>query len=314
MFSSPICKAALSIACVAALYCSAALPDDVSSGKASVRAFVGTKAGQLLDDNSLSTQFVWIPPGKFSMGSPRAEKGHIDDEGPVHVTLTHGFWLSKYEVTQHEWQTAMQTTPWSSGDHVKEGNDYPATYVNWNESMKFCQKLTEIERQSGRLPTGWKYTLPTEAQWEYACRAGTTTRFSFGDKDADLDEYAWFRKNALDAGKKFAHQVGQKKANPWGLCDMHGNVWEWCLDCYSPKLPGGTDPGVSVGGKLLTGKPGGAEGQLVEVEVRTDGRVNRGGCWGIAVRGCRSAMRNGDPPDSRDESLGFRVAAVPSDK
>jgi formylglycine-generating enzyme required for sulfatase activity len=255
--------------------------------------FSGTRAGQTRKDNGLNTTLVWIPPGDFTMGSPKEEKDRSDDENQVQVTLTKGFWLGQHEVTQAEWQRVMLNTPWRGEKYVKEGDDYPATCMSWDDAIRFCEKLTETERDVGRLPERWKYTLPTEAQWEYACRGGTKSRFSFGDDDSELTEYAWFTKNADDAGEKYAHQVGQKKPNPWGLNDMHGNVWEWCRDVYAKELPGGTDPEVFVGGS---------------------GRVDRGGSWYDTARSCRSAYRSGFTPDSRDYYLGFRVAAVPSGK
>jgi formylglycine-generating enzyme required for sulfatase activity len=255
--------------------------------------FEGSKAGQTRDDNGLKTKLVWIPPGDFRMGSPKDENGRSDDEGPVNVTLTKGFWLGQHEVTQAEWRHVMQATPWSGENYVKEGDDYPATYVSWNDATKFFEKLTETERDAGRLPEGWKYTLPTEAQWEYACRGGSKSRFSFGDDESDLGDYGWFRKNADDAGEKYAHLVGQKKANPLGLFDMHGNVWEWCRDVYAEKLPGGDDPEVSAGGS---------------------DRVARGGSWYGTAGGCRSAWRRRITPDDRIDDLGFRVALTPSAK
>ncbi len=154
--------------------------------------FEGSKAGQTGDDNSLKTKLVWIPSGDFTMGSPKDEKDRSDDENQVQVTLSKGFWLGQHELTQAEWQRVMQTTPWSGKEHVKEGDDYPATYVSWDDAMKFCEKLTEQEHAAGRLPSDWRYTLPTEAQWEYACRAGTKSRFSFGDDESDLSDYTWW--------------------------------------------------------------------------------------------------------------------------
>jgi len=152
------------------------------------------------DDNGLGTKLVWIPPGEITVGSPKDEKGRTSSENQVQLKLTKGYWLGQHEVTQSEWQRVMQTTPWNRNGffkkYVKEGDDYPATCVRWYDAIKFCEKLTETERDTGRLPAGWKYTLPTEAQWEYACRAGTKSRFSFGDDESDLVEYAWFRKNA----------------------------------------------------------------------------------------------------------------------
>ncbi len=193
-----------------------------------------------------------------------------------------------------EWQRVMQTTPWTGKEYVKAGDDYPATYVNWNDAMTFCAKLTAQERRAGRLPSDWQYTLPTEAQWEYACRAGTTTPFSFGNDDSQLGDFAWWGGIYGDGNAKseqFAHKVGQKKLNPWGFSDIHGNVWEWCRDWYGEELAGGTDP------------PGPSRGSV---------RVFRGGSWFYPARDCRSALRSWLPPGNRLSCLGFRLAAVPS--
>ncbi len=146
---------------------------DTGAGQAKADPFTGARAGQPRDDNGLQTTLVWIPPGKFKMGSPKNEKGRDDDnEAQVQVTLTKGFWLGQTEVTQSEWQRVMSTAPWRSGKdkkYVKEGDDYPAVYVSWDDAMKFCKTLTATDRVAGRLTLGWQYTLPTEAQWEYAC-------------------------------------------------------------------------------------------------------------------------------------------------
>lgn len=257
------------------------------------RTFSGSRVGQTRKAMGLNTTLVWIPPGDFTMGSPKYEKGRHNNEDQVQVTLTNGFWLGQHEVTQAEWQRVMQTAPWSGKLYVKEGDDYPATFVSWDDAMTFCKKLTEQEYSAGRLAIGWRYTLPTEAQWEYACRCGTKSQFSFGDDESDLGEHAWFDKNASDAGEKYAHAVGQKKANWWTISDMHGNVMEWCRDWYGKQLAFGTDPqGPSKGSD----------------------RVARGGSWVNIAGKCRSAFRDRYTPDHRLTSLGFRVAAVPSDR
>ena len=150
-----------------------------------------------------------------------------------------------HEVTQAQWQAVMGTTPWDVAKNVKEGDDYPASYVNWPDAVEFCRKLSEKE--------GLEYRLPTEAEWEYACRAGTTTAYSFGDDASELGEYAWYKENAWGAGQKHPHTVGQKKPNPWGLYDMHGNVWEWCSDWrgdYSSESV--TDPAGPSSGSVRT--------------------------------------------------------------
>jgi formylglycine-generating enzyme len=257
------------------------------------RVFVADLLGQIRDDNRLKMKLVWIPAGAFAMGSYDGDDNEYDDERPVSVSLTCAFWLGAYPVTQAEWRSVMRTAPWSGVESVREGEDFPATCVSWDEAAEFCQQFTTTERERQRLSAGWKYDLPTEAQWEYACRAGTPTRFSFGDQDCELLEYGWFVRNAYFADELYAHRVGQKKPNPWGLFDMHGNVWEWCRDWYRSDLPGGIDPEVSA-------------------EARS--RVARGGCWDFPARFCCSADRGWFPPDYKFDHLGFRVAAVPSEK
>ncbi len=264
------------------------------AAKRPAAAFAGAQAGQIRDDNGQKLKLVWVPPGKFTMGSPNNEWGREQWENQVQVTLTKGFWLGQHEVTQAEWRGVMQTAPWERKFGVREGDDYPATFVSWDEAMKFCEKLTEQEQSAGRLPSGWQYTLPTEAQWEYACRAGTTTRYSFGDSDLKLSDYAWwggFIGQGSAKNETYAHRVGQKKANPWGLQDMHGNVWELCHDWHSSALMGGTDPQGPSQGKF---------------------KVVRGGNWGDTANDCRSAVRHGFGPRRGNANMGFRVAAVPS--
>jgi len=175
--------------------------------------------------NSIGMVLVPIPAGQFQMGSPDSDVDANENERPPHqVKLTKPFCLSAFEVTQGQYEKVMGSRPWEGKDYVREGPDYPATYVGWNDAVEFCRKLSEQEDVD--------YHLPTEAQWEYACRAGTTTVFSFGDDAAKLGGYAWYRDNAWDSGQKYAHHVGQKSPNSWGLYDMQGNVWEWCQDWH----------------------------------------------------------------------------------
>ncbi len=222
------------------------------------------------------------------MGSPVTDMEALDREKPqVLVTLTRGFWLGQTVVTQGEWKRVMGTEPWIGIQYVKEGDRYPATMVSWDDAVAYCEKLTQRERKSGRLPKDESYRLPSETEWEYACRADTKFAYSFGDKPDHLEDYGWFNKNSHDAGEVYAHQVAQKKANPWGLFDMHGNVLEWCTDFYADKLPGETDPVVTVGGNQ---------------------RVLRGGSWSFIAFACRSANRDSASPDSRSNGTGFRVA------
>ena len=233
--------------------------------------------------NSIGMELIEIPAGKFTMGSPEDEEYHQVDEVQVTVALTKPFGLGKYEVTQGQFKKVMDTEPWNGEDYVKADKDFPATYVDWDDATDFCKKLTAIERKSGKLKADEEYRLPTEAEWEYACRAGTETAFSFGDDESKLGEYAWFDGNARD--EQYAHKFGLKKPNPWGLHDMHGNVWEWCSDWYDDKLSGGTDP------------IGPEEGSY---------RVGRGGSWWRPPGYCQSADRSFYAPSGRD--LGFRVA------
>jgi formylglycine-generating enzyme required for sulfatase activity len=184
----------------------------------------------------------------------------------------------------------METRPWKGKENVKDDNDNPATCVSWDGAVAFCRKFTAQERKAGRLPEGYEYTLPTEAQWEYACRAGTATRFSFGDDESLLGDYAWwggFIGDGNTAKEQYPHRVGGKQANPWGLCDMHGNVSEWCRDGYQEKAPGGTDPEVISDDSL---------------------RIIRGGNWRDWARWCRSATRLRLKRNDADYHVGVRLA------
>ena len=236
----------------------------------------------------LSTNWVQIKAGSFTMGSPVQDADRGSDESPpTQVTISQGFWMYKYEVTQREYLALMKTNPAAfSGDLNR-----PVERVNWQDAVNYCVKLTVQEQQAGRLPRGYVYRLPTEAEWEYACRAGTTTRFDFGDdpQSAALPHHAWYVANS--AGK--THPVGHKKPNAWGLYDMHGNVWEWCLDGYAPSYPGGK-----------AADPTGAKSGLKHVV--------RGGCWSNAAAMCRAANRNAYPPGHRSNGVGFRVVLAPN--
>ncbi len=230
--------------------------------------------------STVNLDMIWIEPGTFMMGSP----GNSSVEAQHQVTLTKGYWLGKYEVTQKQYKAVMGTNPsWYTNDNE------PVEMVTWNDATNFCAKLTEIEKAAGRLPAGYRYTLPTEAQWEYACRAGTTTDLNSGknlsnkDQCPEMDEVGWYNGNSASP-----HSVGQKQPNAWGLYDMHGNVQEWCLDWYRDYPTSSvTDP---------TGPATGLS------------RVMRGGTCVYYASKCRSASRNRNTPDSSFEDSGFRVA------
>jgi len=239
----------------------------------------------------LKLDMLWCKPGTFRMGSPDGEKGREPDETLHEVTLTQGFWLGKYEVTQEQWEKVMGTNP-----SPFKGATLPVEQVSWKDAMMFCEKLTVQEKAAGRLPKGWvtktgkrmggkAYSLPTEAQWEYACRAGTTTAYSFGDTIPD--KRANFNGNVGNVTP-----VGNYPATPWGFHDLHGNVWEWCLDWHAgyPVGPAQDPVGPSTGKERV---------------------IRGGGCQGSGV-GMRSANRGRDAPHVRSSfvggSVGFRLS------
>ena len=198
------------------------------------RAFRGRRPGEQRQVEGIP--LCWCPPGRFTMGSPSQERGHRPDETQVEVTLTRGFWTAKYEATQVQWKRVMGPFPDRlPSAEFGEGDDFPVYWINFTEAEAFCARLTESGRRSGALPPEWAFTLPTEAQWEYACRAGTTTLSSFGDalsqEQANIGIETTDRTVRPRGGSR---KVGSYPANPWGIHDMHGNVWEWCRDYYHP--------------------------------------------------------------------------------
>ena len=216
----------------------------------------------------------WIPPGSFMMGSPDSEEGRSFDETQHEVVLSQGFFMAETECTQGQWVMVMGSNPSNF-----KGANRPVENVSWDVAVEYCRKLTAKQRAEGLLPDGWEWRLPTEAEWEYAARAGTT-----GAHYGELDTIAWYGGNC---GSK-THPVKQKTANAWGLYDMMGNVWEWCSDWYRDYSTGSvTDP---------TGPSSGS------------GRVNRGGSWYDDAGRTRSAFRLGLDPGYRCISLGFRPA------
>ena len=224
---------------------------------------------------------IWLPPGDFKMGSPDGEPKRYKDEGPVHsVTIDHGFWMDRYEVTQERFTALMGNNP-SSTEYT---TDLPVNRVTWDEAREFCKRLTELDSARNTLPLGYQYRLPTEAEWEYACRAGTNSAYSYGDKTSQLSQHGWWAENSRGQ----IEQVGGLTPNPWGFYDIHGNVFEWCLDTYRA-YPGGT--AYSDSGTM---------------------KIFRGGAYYCPSSILRSACRaEPQKPDYRWVLGGFRVVIAP---
>ncbi|MFA4987493.1 MAG: formylglycine-generating enzyme family protein, partial [Candidatus Brocadiia bacterium] len=240
---------------------------------------IAPSPSQTFDARNAPLPLIAIFPGSFLMGS---DKG-FSSEKPAHkVTLTHAFLIGATEITQKQWTATMGNNP-----SCFKGDDLPVECVPWDDAVEFCRKLTEAEREKGNLPEGMAYRLPTEAEWEYCCRAGTATEYCFGNDAILLGDYAWFDGNSNNR----THPVGTKKANAWGICDMHGNVYEWCQDWYADKYSG-VDQADPVG--PATG----------------DMRVLRGGSWDSNAQLCRSAFRYWFYPDYRNCDFGFRVVVT----
>jgi formylglycine-generating enzyme required for sulfatase activity len=252
---------------------------------------------------NVSSNLVWIPPGQFLMGSPITEQERNSDEGPqTLVMLSRGFYIGKYLVTQGEYLALIGTNPsYFIGD-----TNRPVEASDWDGATNYCARLTLQEQSAGRLPNTWAYRLPTEAEWEYACRAGTTTRFSYGDDigNAQLPQYAWYDGNAYTTNKPpgasyfvigryyTTYPVGQKLPNPWGLYDMHGNVAEWCQDFFGPYT-----------GDAMLDPQGPSTG---------DERVIRSGSWLDDPYSLRCAFRYSALPGNVSGLYGFRVVLAPT--
>jgi len=241
-------------------------------------------------------ELVWVPAGSFQMGSTDSEVARDNegrdnegpnDESPVHTVELDGFWMGKFEVTQEQYQAVMGKNP-----SYFKGAKNPVERVSWNDAADFCRKLTDsVGRACSPASAGRTFRLPTEAEWEYACRAGSTTRFCFGDSDGGLGAYAWYDGNS----RKQTHPAGERKPNAWGLYDMHGSVWEWCGDRPGEKYYDDSD-------------------RKDPQRPSSDGiRMLRGGSWRDGPGSCRSASRNrGDPRKAIVNSIGFRVVVSPT--
>jgi formylglycine-generating enzyme required for sulfatase activity len=224
--------------------------------------------------NSLGMKFVYIEPGEFDMGSPSDERNRDGDETRHRVKITKGFYICTTETTQEQWNELIR-----QNRSFWKGDKLPVSEVSWDDAVEFCRRLTDHESKEKR-----KYRLPTEAEWEYASRAGSTGAFPDG---VSLDDLTWYFENS---GERY-HDVGTKRPNAWGLYDTYGNVREWCQDYYGPYPTGEvTDPkGPSTG----------------------NGRVLRGGSWDDIARYCRAAYRSEFSPGDRYNTRGFRVVLEP---
>jgi formylglycine-generating enzyme required for sulfatase activity len=275
---------------------------------------------------NIGLKLVYIPPGSFTMGAAPGELGARPDEKPHKVSISKGFYMGAHEVTQDQYLRVMGKNPsvfhgemLLKNKKIVEtmepgvvGHNHPVDHVTWDDAVEFCKRLSEMPQEKA---SGHVYRLPTEAEWEYACRAGTTTAYNTGDSKDSLEQAGWYGDNAgskpIDSAEKFReakgnikqyalglmangntpHPVGRKKPNAWGLYDMHGNLWEWCSDWHGDYPSRDvTDPkGPSVGKE----------------------RVHRGGCYLVEGIKCRSAARNWDPPGDTYYYLGFRVVMEP---
>ena len=248
--------------------------------------------GSALDTytNSIGMEFVPIPAGTFLMGSPDSDREARDPEKPRHeVTISRPYYLGKFEVTQAQWTAVVGGSPFARDRSNPYYNlpgmaeritrpDHPAT-VSWNDAQEFIARLNGMEGVA-------RYRLPTEAEWEHAARAGTRTRYSFGDDAAGLGRHAWHGEDFASGG---THPVGRKEPNPWGLHDVHGNVWEWVQDWFDPAYYA-RSPSVDPQG------PGAGATRVV-----------RGGSWHVTATSWRTAFRRDYDPDYRGISIGFRV-------
>ena len=252
------------------------------------------------------TEMLLVRPGTFMMGSPEDESGRESIEAQHNVTITQGFWLGKYEVTRLEWEKVMSPVqpPQADTDSDEPTPDpyadverpkFPKVNVNWIEAMDFCDKLALAEKEAGNLPEGYIYSLPTESQWEYACRAGTTTSTAFGNElgpgDAAIDPQRPYGAAAKARIPKRLHKVGEYEPNAWGFYDMHGNAVEWCRDFFFARYPTGL--------------------VLDPIHLHNTGlKVKRGGSFFLDGTVARSAKRGSDSPNRQSDELGFRLSLV----
>ncbi len=257
----------------------------------------GSKAGEAKE--ILGIQLRWCPAGTFMMGSPRSEPERRPGENQVEVTLSHGFWMGAHEVSQGEWKRIMGALPGELNEAAGIGDDFPLYNVNYAEAQALCAKLTELTRAEGSLPEGWAFRLPTEAQWEYACRAGTTTPTYAGafltSEQANFIGDKPYNGAPVGLALNRATKRGSYPPNPWGLYDIQGNETEWCRDWAHAQLPGGVDPDLSE----VLGTPS-QNGAL--------SRSRRGGGWTDPGWPQRSAFRQRFEPERKYDHIGMRIS------
>ncbi len=256
----------------------------------SQRKLWASKINEPEETEEAGIRLLLIPPGEYIMGAPETEPCYKPHEGPQHkVRITQPFFMGATEITQKQWADLMGTRPWQGQPAVTEGDNYPATYVNWYDATEFCRRLSAT--------TGRTYRLPTEAEWEYSCRAGTTTTWHFGDDVEGLDAHGWLDTNTTKIEKWYAHEVGKKKPNPFGLYDMHGNLFEWCedffiSDIYSRRTGTSEDP------------------VAISPAEPSEKHITRGGAFDWNGYEIRSALRGAADARFRSERDGLRVVRV----
>lgn len=275
-------------------------PIDASSHFATPSPFDGIHAGE--ERTVAGVALCWCPAGRFRMGSPRSELERRPGENQVEVMLTKGFWMAKFETTQGDWKRRMGDLPGPLTAELPAGDAYPAGNVNFAEAEAYCKALTESAHQAGELPADWEFRLPTEAEWEYACRAGTTTATAFGNSLSSTQanfKGAPYNGGAPGPSLGKAAEVGSYPPNAWGIHDMHGNIYEWCRDWYHAQLPGGVDPDLYAAWDTAT-----------KSEHGDRSRSRRGGCWTDEGWPCRTAFRLRFEPERRYDHIGFRIVAA----
>ena len=258
--------------------------------------------------NGAALELLPIKAGTFMMGSPATELGRFPDEVQHEVKIEKDFWMGKTEVTQLQWDAVMGTNPEKYNQAWYHGDALPMENVSWGEANEFCRRLTEQEKNAKRIPANAIFRLPTEAEWEYACRAGTTTAFNNGKEFLqkggncpELAEVATFRFNSGGKRGRFnrTKQVATRKPNAWGLLDMHGNVAEWCDDNYTIITP----PVPETEKKSKKSK----KQEPVVVNDKASQKIIRGGSFMSMPQFCRAAYRGSAEPITRNNTIGFRV-------